>query len=135
MIGFNPIALVGTSIDSQGEIINGVTPKAPDEYQYDWEDISKSNAGRTQDITMNKNRMGRVISLSLGWEKISIKDCSEILNIFNNEYVYVKYLDALQGKFITRGFYTGNVTAPLFNTAVGKWEKLSFRISTRKNAL
>lgn len=135
MAGFNPIALVGTQVNKQGEITDGVTLIAPSEYQYDWEDISKANAGRTQDITMNKNRMGRVIALSLGWEKISIKDCSDILNIFNNEYVYVKYLDALQGKFITRGFYTGNVTAPLFNTAVGKWEKLSFRISTRKNAL
>lgn len=135
MAGYNPIALVGTEIDNEGNILNGVELPAPSSYQYEWEDISKSNSGRTQDVAMNVNRIGRIISISLSWEKITISDCSTILNAFNSEYVYVKYLDAKEGKFVTREFYVGSISTPLFNTKIGKWENLSFKITSRRNSL
>lgn len=124
MTGFNPI-----------QSVNGKPIPAPTTYQYEWEDISKSNAGRTEDIEMHKNRIGRVLSISLSWENISIADCAAILQAFNPEYVTVAYLDARAGGIVERDFYTGTVSAPLFNTKVGKWENVSFKLATRKNAL
>lgn len=124
MAGFNPI-----------QSVDGKSIPAPTSYQYEWEDISKSNAGRTQDLEMHKNRIGRVIAISLSWENISIQDCSAVLQAFHPEYVTVTYLDAKTGGMVTRGFYTGTVSAPLFNTKVGKWESVSFKLTTRKNAL
>lgn len=127
--------MVGTKIDKDGNIIDGITVPAPTSYQYEWEDISKSTAGRTQDLEMHKNRIGRVIAISLSWENISIADCARLLHAFDPEYIYVKYLDAKEGALITCGFYTGTVSAPLFNTLSGKWESVGFKIATRKNAL
>lgn len=124
MAGFNPI-----------QSVDGKPIPAPTAYQYAWEDISKSNAGRTQDLAMHKNRIGRVIEISLSWENISIKDCAAVLQAFSREYVDVTYLDAKTGGMVTRGFYTDTVSAPLFNTKVGKWESVSFKLTTRKNAL
>lgn len=124
MAGFNPI-----------QSVDGRKIPAPTSYQYEWEDISKSDAGRTQDLEMHKKRIGRVVAISLSWENVSIADCAAILQSFDPEYITVTYLDAKSGKFETRGFYTGTVSAPLFNTKIGKWESLSFKITTRKNAL
>lgn len=135
MAGFNPIALVGTTIDVNGNITNGVTIVAPASYDYDWEDISKSNAGRTEDIEMHKNRIGRVKSISLAWSAITFTDCAGICAAFNSEYFYVKFFDVASFAFITKQFYTGNVSASLKNTSTGKVDSLSFKIVTKKNAL
>lgn len=67
--------------------------------------------------------------------KDGIQDCAAVLQAFHPEYVTVTYLDAKTGGMVTRGFYTGTVSAPLFNTKVGKWESVSFKLTTRKNAL
>lgn len=84
---------------------------------------------------MQKNRVGRVFALSLSWEKVKISDCAKIMQAFKPEYIFVKYLDAEKGVFLTREFYTGNGTAPLFSTKTGKWESLSFKLTARRNAL
>lgn len=134
MPGYNPIALVGTKLNSNGEIADGVTLPAPTSYQYDWEDDSKDGR-RVESGKMYKNRKYRFAGLSLSWEKVSISNCSKIIKAFKPEYVYVKYLDAEDGVFITREFYVGNGSAPLFNTKVGKWDNLSFKIVTRDSIL
>lgn len=135
MAGFNPIDKVGTKLSSDGTIADGVTLPAPTTYQYKWEDISDSSAKRTEDMEMHKNRKGRVAGIDLSWSKVKISDCSKIIKAFKPEYVYIRYLDAETGAFETRLFYTGPGTAPLFNTETGKWDSLSFQITTKGNVL
>lgn len=135
MAGYNPIDKVGTKLSPDGTIADGVTLPPPTSYQYKWEDVSDSSAGRTEDMEMHKNRKGRVAGLDLGWERVKISDCSKIIKAFKPEYVYIRYLDAETGAFETRLFYTGPGTAPLFNTKTGKWDSLSFQITTKGNVL
>ena len=40
--------------------------KCPQSYQWDLEDVSKADAGRTEDGTMEKGRIGQVVKISTG---------------------------------------------------------------------
>lgn len=100
---------VGTS---QGDLFP--IPIEPDVYDWGINDISASDSGRVQDsaCTMYKNRVARKRKLSLGWVNPSLEDASAVLKMFAPEYVYVRYLDVEEGKFMTKLFYTGDKTAP-----------------------
>lgn len=117
---YNPIR----SVDGRAVI-------CPSSYQWKLEDISASDAGRTEDTTMHKNRIGQVVGLELVWNNVSIEDAAELLQAFNPEYINVTYLDAMEGKYITSEFYVGNRSAPLYNSRLGKWSKISFNLIKR----
>lgn len=107
--------------------INGVPFNiVPSAYVYKLEDVSDSDAGRTEDVVMNKKRIGQVVGIDLEWSGVSIADCATILTRFNPEYINLTYLDAKAGGWVTAEFYVGNRNAPLYNSTLGKWEKISF---------
>ena len=121
---FNPIR----SVDGKAVLV-------PDTYQWELEDISESDAGRTEDVKMHKKRIGQVVKLQLSWGDVSIEDAADILQKFNPEYIFVCYLDAMAGKFLTKEFYVGNRNAPLFNSEMVLWESISFNIIERDGAM
>lgn len=119
---YNPIATVDNN-----------TIPCPSSYKWSEEDLSESDAGRTEDGVMSKQRIGQVVKIELKWQAVSIADASTILKAFDPEYITVKYLDAKQGKFVTSDFYVGNRSTPLYNTTLGLWSNISFNIIA-KNA-
>lgn len=100
---------IGTSLNNLEDI-----PIEPDKYEWGLNDISSSDTGRTQDAgcTMQKNRLAQKRKISLAWNNPSIKDASKILKMTNPVYFYVRYLDVMEGRFITKQFYSGNKTSP-----------------------
>ena len=108
--------------------VDAVEILAPSSYQWEREDLSNSSAGRTEDGKMHKNRIGHKIAVSLGWQNVSTADASKILKAFEPEYVDVRYLDPQVGGFTTKTFYVGNRTAPLYNSELGVWSNISFKI-------
>lgn len=119
MANYNPIASV-----------DGKTIPCPSKGGFQWEkeDLSDSSAGRTEDGKMHKNRIGSKVALSLSWQNISATDVSKILKAFEPEYVVVRYLDPEVGDFTTKTFYVGNRAAPLYNSKLGLWSNVSFKI-------
>lgn len=111
--------------------INGVQLPCPNSYQWELEDISASDAGRTEDTVMNKKTIGKVRKISLSWINVTLEDASTILKAVDNEYFEVCYLDTLTGLFETAEFYIGNRAAPLYNAKLGVWSKISFNIIER----
>lgn len=111
--------------------VDGVAIPCPSSYKWKLEDISDSDAGRTEDTVMDKQRIGQVVGLELAWAAVTIEDAAKILTVFNPEYVTVKYLDAKEGKFITSEFYVGNRSAPLYNSTLNRWQKISFNLIER----
>lgn len=103
--------------------------------KFDWKksDVSGEDAGRTDDITMHKNRVGKKRSLSLGWTNLSKTEIHEILVAFDPEYVGVQYWDPLSGKEDTRIFYTGDMKASVRWWAKGRerYSSLDFDIIER----
>lgn len=103
----------------------------PSKYQYNLQDVSAADSGRTEDTIMDKMRIGQKVKLELCWNFISIQKCSEILQMFNPEYITVTYLDAMTGGYETKEFYVGDRKAPAYNTRMGLWENVAFNIIER----
>lgn len=111
--------------------VNGVAVKPPSVYKWKLEDLSASDAGRTEDTVMDKKRIGQLVGIELQWNKVEIQDAAKILQQFNPEYVDVCYLDAKEGKFVTRTFYVGDRSAPLYNGELGLWDNIAFNLIGR----
>ena len=111
--------------------VNGATVACPSKYQYDLQDVSAADAGRTEAVTMDKKRIGQCVKIELSWAYVSTADASRILQAFNPEYIQVHYLDLLAGTYRTSEFYVGDRSAPMYNAELGLWENLSFNIIER----
>lgn len=96
---------VGESASSLASI-----PRQPTDILYGLMDISSSDAGRVQDsdTTMYKMRVGQKRKLTLSWNNVSLQEASAILQAFNSEYVFVRYIDILDGGWNVREFYVGD---------------------------
>lgn len=121
MAGENPIRSV-----------NGLPVKAPDAYAWKLEDISASDAGRTESGKMDKKRIGQVIGIELSWKWLTTEEISKILKTFDPEYINVCYLDPKEGGYVTAEFYVGNRSAPLYDLGRGGlWSNLAFNLIKR----
>lgn len=105
--------------------------KCPSSYLWKLEDVSASDAGRTEDTVMHKKRIGQVVGIELSWQNITTAEVSALLQAFNPEYITVCYLDAMEGEYVTAEFYVGNRSAPMYNTRRGLWSNLSFNLIKR----
>lgn len=107
------------------KVSGAVLPKEVSKFKWKKSDVSATNAGRTQDITMHKNKVAEKRTLSLGWTNLTKSQCTAILQAFAPEYVMVTYWDPLAGADITKEFYTGDMEA-----TVKWWLKGHERYST-----
>ena len=115
--GYNPIQSVG-----------GVEVPIPSTFKWQLSDVSDEDAGRTEDAKMHKMRIAQKIHIDLAWSYISTEDASTILNAFDPEYINVTYLDPKAADFVTKRFYVGDRSAPLYNTGMDLWENVAFNI-------
>ena len=75
--------------------------------QWALEDVSASDAGRTEDTVMDKMRLGQVVKLDLAWNGLTSAEAAAVLQAFNPEYIEVCYLDAMQGRLCYVGILRG----------------------------
>jgi len=129
---YNPIRSV-TPCDSFGKNTGAAVTNIPCPYHnggYPWnkDDISDEDAGRVESYRMVKKRKGRVVKINLVWKTLTLAEASIVLKAFAPEYVNVEFLDAEEGAWITRTFYTGGMKASLYNSKKGIWDSVSFNI-------
>lgn len=126
---YNPIKSV-TPIDQYGnELGSAVTEiPVPSSYKYKLIDVSSSEAGRTEDMDMHKNRLGQTVRVDLGWVAQDLANGAIILNAFNAEYLKIEFLDTKAGGWIIKEFYVGDRDANLWNAYKGVWDSISFPI-------
>lgn len=104
----------------------------PSSYEWTEEDVSHPDAGRTLDALMHKKTITQKVALNMAWQNVSTEIASEVLNAFTqSEYFTVEYLDVRQGGYVTKTFYLGNRTSPLYNSRLGVWSNVSFKIVER----
>ena len=111
------------------------TIPCPSSYKWDMEDVSASNAGRTEDVQMHKYRIGQVVALELSWQNVPTATVASVLQMFQPEYLEVEYLDAFNGAYKTSIFYVGNRSAPAYSTKLGLWQNVTFKIIERDGAM
>jgi len=108
----------------------------PSALQWGLQDISAADSGRVHDAgnTMYKMRTSQKRKLMLTWTMPTAEQTAAILQVFNPEYFWVRYFDAMDGKVETRQFYAGDRSAPFkwFNVNGGtRFSTLSFDIIER----
>lgn len=116
--------------------VNGVEiPKSPTVFQLGWQDVSASDAGRTQDALMHKNTVAKKVTIKLQWCALTSMEMHQILNMFDPEYVQVEYFDPKESatENTVKTFYTGDKTAPVKMWTINSklYETLSFDIIER----
>lgn len=130
---FNPIRSV-TPVDGSGNATGPTVTDVPcpSSYQWDLEDVSASDAGRTQDGVMQKKQIGQVVAITLGWRNVDNATVSKVLQTFNHQYMKINYYDAMEGSYKDLIFYVGNRSAPMYSHILGLWGSLGFKIIDRK---
>lgn len=127
----NPIRTVAPYNPTTGTAGTSVYVPTPSAYQYDLQDVSSPNAGRTEDALMHKQRIAQKVKIELSWLHPTTAEVSEILQAFNSQYLQIRYLDAKAGAYATKIFYVGDRSSPLYNANLGVWENVSFNIIER----
>lgn len=112
---------------------NGEAVKDPSSLTWGLQDISTSEAGRTDDVIMHKCRVGDKRKLGLGWQNIKPAEAAKILTQFEDEYFRLTYPDVATNSMQTRTFYRGDITAPFkWWYRYGKfYSELSFEVVER----
>lgn len=89
-------------------------PLDPSSLEWGLNDVSASDAGRTHDAnaTMYKMLITQKRKLKLEWLNPEMAVASQILTLFNHEYLHVRYWDVMDNQLETRLFYVGDRSAP-----------------------
>ena len=105
----------------------------PSSMTWGLQDISSSDAGRTQNGYMYKQRIVQKVKLSLSFEGVNQTTAASILTAFNNEYIKVIYPDAMAGSNQTKAFYVGDRSAPVYMYTSNKkiYQNITFDIIER----
>lgn len=93
--------------------IDGVKVPTPQTYGWGLEDLdAEEGTGRNNaDGEMFRDRVSTKIKLTLSWPPLSIADTSKLLKALRPVFIKVKYLDALEGDYVTKTFYAGPQSA------------------------
>lgn len=118
--GMNPLKSVG-----------GKTVKCPSQYKWEQIDVSASDAGRTEDGLMHKKKIRTVDGITLEWAYPTTTELKAILAAFSAEYISITYLSPTAGDFVTKTFYVGDRSSPMYNSTQNRWENVSFKIVER----
>ena len=113
------------------KVNNVVIPAQPTSCTYTLNDVSAEDAGRTQDGLMHKNRIGQAVTLQLSWANVDTATAHAILSMFQPEYLSVNYFDLKSNAYVTKVFYVGDRSAPIYNSKLGLWSNISFNIIQR----
>lgn len=112
--------------------VNGRECPTPSVFQWGLRDISSSDAGRTEDTLMHKNRVGQKREIKLQWNSPRPEVVSAVLQMFNPEYFEYTYWDPMDNEIETRTFYRGNADTSVYTwTNGGLYENLGFTIIER----
>lgn len=123
---FNPIVTVGGT----------ALPVSPSSFSWEEEDLSNSEAGRSEDGAMHKNRIGTITRIGLEFQNLPLETMYSILNMFSPEYITVVYIDPATRSGSSPNynyqksdtFYVGNRNLTVKSARLNICEKLSFNI-------
>lgn len=111
--------------------VDGAYVPVPSKYKYSLQDVSEPDAGRDEAGYMHKLRIVQKVKLELEWVGKKDAEVSEILTAFNPEYLQITYKDAKSGTYLTKTFYVGDRSAPMYNSKLDIWENVAFNVIER----
>ena len=105
--------------------INGTEIKTPSSMTLTISDIDGDSYRNALGETI-RDRIAVKRKIELEWKTLSSAEISKLLTAVKNTFFSVSYLDAVTGTTITKTFYVGDRTAPVYSLVDGKerWTNL-----------
>ena len=112
--------------------VDGVDCPIPSEFSWSIQRVSSPDSGRTIDGIMHVEQVTQKEKIGLKWLGCTPETASQILTMFNPEYIHVTYRCPLTNSVVTKEFYTGDRSAPYYWWCDGgRHESISFNIIER----
>jgi hypothetical protein len=99
--------------------VGGVAVPSPSKYDWKLSDVSASDAGRTEDAKMHKQRIAQKVHIELEWQNVGDAVAQAVLTAFQPEYISVNYYDYKAMAFQTKTFYVGDRQVTSYNRVLG----------------
>lgn len=111
--------------------INNIRIPTPSEVKVGIMDLS--NAERNAQGDMLIDRIATKRKLDLKWNHLKPNELSNLLQIINNVYFFVRYPDPMTGNYETKTFYVGDRNIGVYSYVGGnpKWNDISFNFIER----
>ncbi|QKE72651.1 hypothetical protein HPK19_07455 [Arthrobacter citreus] len=104
-----------------------VAVKTPSEFQVTILDLDSEKSTRNANGNLVRTRIAIKRKLSVTFPQTTISEMQAILNAVHNSgntSFFCKYVDPMLG-VTTKEFYVGDRVAPMYNNALGRWDKIS----------
>lgn len=113
--------------------INGVKMPTPTSFSVTISDISSENSKRNARGDMLIDRVTTKRKIEMEWEYITLEDMSLTLKLVKDIFFLVEYPDPEEGKLITKTFYVGDRTIPMYYIRDGRpiWKNVKFNFIER----
>ena len=92
-------------------------------------DVEASDAGRTADAVMHRNRVAQKVRLDVTCRDLTTAEASTILQLIDPEYLTVRYTDPRQGGLVEKTMYSNNrpaVYARIDSDGTEWWSGINF---------
>lgn len=100
--------------------IGGTRVTQPAEVVYGRYDLDSEDSFRALDGTMQRDRITTKVKLDCTWNALTDKQMSQLLKAMDAVFFDIYYFDPFEGHHITKTFYVGDRTAPVYSIANGK---------------
>lgn len=114
-------------------LVNGNEVPCPSEFEWSLQDVSMPDSGRDETGLMYKGLIAKKVKIRLAWWAKTPAETATILGLFQDEYFDVTYPDALENTNVTKTFYRGDQSAPVYwwEENHRRYSKVSFDIIER----
>lgn len=80
-------------------------------------DVDASTTGRNQSGTMIRDRVSVKRKLNCTWHNIPASEAKTLLDLVTSVFFELKYLDPLTNTYLTKTFYVGDRSIPMYSKA------------------
>lgn len=100
--------------------INGVNVTQPIEVVYNRYDLDSEDSFRSLSGEMQRDRVATKVKLECRWNALNATQMSQLLQAMDDVFFNINYFDPYQGSYVTKTFYVGDRSAPVYSIAGGK---------------
>lgn len=110
--------------------INSTLIKEPSSVTFTVSDIDGESYRNAQGNVV-RDRLTTKRKLECEWKGLTTDEISTLLSAVTDTFFTVTYLDAQEGTSVTKTFYVGDRTAPVYNYSLDIWESLKMNFIER----
>lgn len=112
--------------------INGVTIPTPSSMEVAIMDID-SDSYRNANGKLLRDRVAVKRKVTCSWNWLSVTDASTLLKAVADEFFEMTYLDPMEGEEVTKEFYVGDRTNPVYSlhNGIKGWKGIKMAFTQR----